>query len=451
MSRLLPGLLLLVLLAGCGSVKAEPISEAPVTIKIQGAVIQTLHPLFFGQNYWLWPMPWGAGVSGTESLVKAMNIKFLRAGGINNDIEEPSPLDDNFLDNYAAYCKSIGAEPLLQVPVGSRKTVKERVDRAIVLIEGMKKRGVMPNYISIGNEPDGYSDLTKNTGMASTSWLSSFGRDKYIESYTNIAAAVKKAYPAIKIVGLELGWKYDWLEPFLKAAKGYIDVVSLHRYTAWPVESATWQIMSREYQNIDIFYKNMRKTIDGVIPGLPLIMGELNSSADGDPNKYLSEAAPGSYCAGLWFADFAGVSSAESNIISIMPWSICEGWRTGFLDSATKKPKPIYYTYQMFAKYTYPDLVYKDQPSKLLSLYAYRSKEGAVSVFCVNWDKNKIKNVNIQFAGLAGDTSFSAELKPYSLTCYLFDSSGKNIKKLFYDESLAKEKAPYTEEVLNLK
>ena len=87
------------------------------TVALPSAGARDMPPLAFGQNYWNWELAWGDAVTGTETLVKAAGVKLIRAGGFNNDVQTPGAFDNTQLDRFAAYCKAVGAEPVLQVPL----------------------------------------------------------------------------------------------------------------------------------------------------------------------------------------------------------------------------------------------------------------------------------------------------------------------------------------------
>src|SRR5437773_2608352 len=67
-------------------------------------------------NYWQWAPTYGDYTTGTESLVAALRPALMRVGGYNNDANLPDRFDDAEMDRAVAYARSVGAEPLIQVP-----------------------------------------------------------------------------------------------------------------------------------------------------------------------------------------------------------------------------------------------------------------------------------------------------------------------------------------------
>ncbi len=417
-------------------------------IKVSGTPAKELNPLFFGFNYWCWVKKWGNYVAGTEPLVKALDIKLLRAGGINNDAEIPEELSDRFLTQFGDYCRAVGAQPLLQVPVISRGTIPERISRATNLIRDFIAKGFILRYVSIGNEPDGYPTLKQANDVDVTAAnLNNFTVYNYIDNFTNISAAIKKEFPGIKIIGLELGWKYDeWIPPFISACRPYIDILSIHRYGYWPMTNATYENAIGEYDNLTEFYKDIRTMTDPSAPGIPLIIGEMNSSADGDPSKPATFAMPGSFGAGLWIADNLGISSSESDLMSVMPWSISEFWREGFIMPVSLKPTPMYYAYMLFSNHVKKYNIFASKINNDTRVYAYRDGQGNVSVFCINWSKNSFQDIKIDFNGLFGETTLEYKFAPLSITC-LEISKDMAVKKAYaYTSEMADADKPASEE-----
>jgi len=416
-------------------------------IDVNASFARKVSPLLFGFNYWNWVDKFGYSVSNTETLVRPLKIAILRAGGINNDTEKPQELSGLFLARFGNYCKAIGAQPLLQVPVASRGTVEERITRATNLIREFISMGYSLPYVSIGNEPDGYKSLNKShPGLEASEKLEYFNINDYIDNFTNISAAVKREFPGIKIVGLELGWKYrEWVRPFISKCFPYMDILSLHRYGYWPVTAATYDAAIKEYDDLRNFYSGIRTLTDPYAPGIPLIIGEMNSSADGDVSKAASSAMPGTFNAALWVADNIGVSSSEPNLLSVMPWSISEGWRLGFIKAkaGSHKVTPSYYTYLLFSNHIKEYMIFIHKINEKARIYIYRDEYGNVSVFCVNWSSESYQDVKINFNGVLRDSSINYRFVPSSFTC-LEISKDLMVKKAFtYTSEMADAQSPY--------
>ncbi|MGA2141523.1 MAG: hypothetical protein ABSG94_03780 [Brevinematales bacterium] len=435
----LPALLIAAAMALFSGCVPKPENVPAAAIEVKGYAGREINPLFFGFNYWDWVDKWGNRVSNTENLVKPLKIALLRAGGINNDAEQPQELSGRFLSQFGDYCRMVGAEPLLQVPMISRVSTAGRIARATNLIRDFILRGYPLRYVSIGNEPDGYIWLEKNNGIkANGVRLDNFKINEYIDNFTNISAAIKREFPGIRIVGPDIGWNYTgWIDPFLASCRPYVDIISVHRYPYWPVEKATYGAAMAEFDNLKSFYSEIRDLSALHGGGLPLIIGEMGPSADGDTSKPSGFAMPGSFGSALWYADNIGVSSSEPMLLSIMPWCISQDWRNGFIRPVTQRLEPEYYTYLLFSNHMKKYLIFMGKTGETGRVYAYRDQEGNVSLFCVNWSRNSSRDITIKFTGILGNAEITYRFEPFSLTC-LEISKDLSLKKAYtYTKEMA--------------
>ena len=148
--------------AGPGPVDASgDLAGAPrvgtVTIPLAGA--HDIQPLAFGQNYWNWEPTWGRAIAGTEALVQAAGVKLIRAGGANNEIETPNAFTNAELDRFVTYCKTVGAQPVIQVPLikNAAGAAATPDDAAAMVTYANTTMAYGVKYWSIGNEPDLYT------------------------------------------------------------------------------------------------------------------------------------------------------------------------------------------------------------------------------------------------------------------------------------------------------
>lgn len=346
----------------------------------------------FGQNYWDWA-DWGGdgvtGLTGTEPLVTALHLGVLRAGGDNNDQNSP-PFDESQIDKFVAYCKTVGAEPILQVPIiaaadggaASAQTAADMVTYANVT------KGYGIKYWEIGNEPDLYTS-TQGAGVPLTAAA-------YCSAFQTYAAAMRAAATAdggapIQFVGPDLSWKYvsgnDWLTPFLDGCKDDVDIVSIHRY---PFSGAQVTIAGALADSA-----KLRSTLASVAaivkgharPGTPLAVTESNVSYDYDPTKYTATsllAAPNSYYDAIWVADAMGVA-LENNLWTMAFWNIGEVDMTtsvlGFMFADV--PVPAYYGEELIAANFRGDTVVPTGVPSGFSVYASYDAAGATTAVAV--------------------------------------------------------------------
>ena len=315
----------------------------------------------FGQNYWNW-IDWTnagtTGLTGTEPLVASLRVNVLRAGGNNNDSNSPSPFNTTEIDKFVAYCRTVGAEPILQVPllandVDAGATTAQTAVDMVTYVNGTK--GYAVKYWEIGNEPDLYTP-SRNAQPAIRS------ASDYCAQFASYATAMNAAAASpggggqpIQFVGPDLAYRYtatdDWLTPFLDGCKDYVDVVSVHRYPFKGSETS----VAGALNDVDAF-KTTVLSLAAIVqgharPGTPLAVTEANISYDYALSAYTPSslvAAPGTFYAGLWTADIMG-AALESHLWTLALWNIGEADpRSSVLGYiAGGQPTPAYYAERM--------------------------------------------------------------------------------------------------------
>ena len=322
-----------------------------------------ISPFAFGHNYWDW-VDWArdgiTGVTGTEPQVKALHLNVIRAGGANNDMNEPSPavFDTAQLDAFVAYCRTVGAEPMLQVPVvavadGGPATAQTAAD---MVTYADVTRGYGIKYWEIGNEPDLYP-TTYDAGVPLTA-------SDFCTLYQSFATAMKAANAAapgggvpMTFLGPDLAYSYipgaDWLTPFLDGCKDYVDVVAIHRYPFSGMATSTTGAL-----NDVTSFRTAINSVSAILaaharPGTPLAITEANISCDYLASAYAPAslfAAPTTFYAGLWTADILG-AALQKNLWTLAFWDIGDPTSApsvlGFLQDG--QPVPAYYTEQMIS------------------------------------------------------------------------------------------------------
>lgn len=184
-----------------------------------------ISPFLFGQNAW---MPeyidniyYNGQLNNLWQEVADCNIKFIRVGGIANDIHL---MTDQQVLNIIDSIRNIGAEPLIQISYGNGAFTANQAATMVDFVNNTSSRNV--KYWAIGNEPVvGYSVVASD-----------------IEIYfKEFATAMKQVDNTIKIVGPDLAW---YNQSLLSALLGgtnditgldvngnyYLDVLSYHIY-----------------------------------------------------------------------------------------------------------------------------------------------------------------------------------------------------------------------------
>jgi hypothetical protein len=322
-----------------------------------------ISPFAFGQNYWDW-VDWSSngvtGLTGTEPLVAAIHLNVIRAGGDNNDTNSPQIFDTDQIDKFVTYCRTVGAEPILQVPLiannvdGGAASPQAAADM-VTYANVTKGYGI--KYWEIGNEPDLYSTMfdAGTAPLTATDYCTAY--QTYATAMKNANAAAADGGTPIQFLGPELSYKYtpgdDWLTPFLDACKDYVDIATIHRYPF----SGEMTSISGALQGVQAFQATLN-SVGAIVkaharPNTPLGITETNISYDYAQDKYTaasSVAAPGTFYAAIWTADTMGVA-LNNNLWTLAFWNIGETSAAssvlGFIVS--DQGTPAYYAEQMVA------------------------------------------------------------------------------------------------------
>ena len=419
----------------------SPSAGPPGTIQVSGATSVPMQTRL-GENYWCWSN-FGNYVRGTEGLVSSLHLGVLRAGGHNNDTNTSNgfdPFDASQIDAFVAYCRRVGAEPILQVPLlknasGGPATAADAAD-VVRYCNRTRRYGV--RYWEIGNEPDLYSDQGDVPG---------YGVEQFCSDFNAWSTAMKRADSAISILGPELSWRYfpqtgsdDWLAPFLSRCRGRFDVVAIHRYPFAASASTIANAMGDVAQFRQVVQGVRAQMAASGLAQTPLAVTEANISWDGTPEYSTQSASPQTFYAGLWVADSLGAAIAQQ-LWAMCYWSLSEDWTLGFIE-AGGRPRPSYYAFQMVAEHVGPVLLPATVPSGF-SVYASRSPGGdATSLLVV--DKNPTSNQEtIALAGVPGaPASRSYEFPAYSLTALSIPDDGGAMRVWSYTKALADAGSP---------
>jgi hypothetical protein len=309
------------------------------------------------------------------------------------------------------------------------------VDNAVEMVKYFRKIHPL-TYVSIGNEPDIYVSTIAPNLEYKAEHLEDYTLENYCNAFNAVAGRLRKDFPDLNITGLELSWNYDnWIPGFVKNCRGNFDMISAHYYP-FPPGQCTFSKASTQFTDLIFFYKHIRELIDTNAEGIniPLTIGETSITYDGDPKKCNLDASPGTFAAALWFADFLGVSSAQKNLFSVMPWSIKEDWMLGFL---SPQKRPVYYVYQMFSNYMKKRCIHMENYNDKVRIYGYKDDNNALSFFAVNWDTLSAYKAVFKHADITNIDSYDCILPPYSLTCITMEPDMKNARQYIFTERLA--------------
>ncbi len=389
--------------ADAGAPDAHLADAGTVTIARGGG--SPIGPFAIGHNYWDW-VDWAGdgitGVTGTEASIGALHLNVLRAGGSINDDNKPAPavFDAAQIDAFVAYCRAVGAEPILQVPIvgdvdGGPATAQTAAD---MVTYANVTRGYGIRYWEIGNEPDLYP-MSFDGGVP----LTPAALCSLYQSYEPAMKAANAAAPdggaPMTFLGPELSYQYipgvDYLTPFLDACKDYVDIVAVHRY---PYGGGTepgvpGTSINGALSDVSAFRSRVASLRSIVAnharPGTPLAITEANISFDYQASAYTPAAAvaePTTFYAGIWTADILG-ASLETGLWTLAFWDIGDPDSApsvlGFLQSG--HPVPAYYTMQMISANFHGTTVVPAGVPQGFSVYAsYDPGAGTTAVLVLN-------------------------------------------------------------------
>ncbi len=349
-------------------------------------------------NYWQWPTVWGDYVAGTAPQVQPLLPALLRVGGYNNDANSPEPFGNSELDAAVAYARSVGAQPLIQVPLladvdGMPPTA---ASAAAMVQYANVTQGYGVKYFSIGNEPDLYADsggLSDPTLPA----IPGYTPADYCASATAYVAQMKSVDPTIQIVGPDLSWRYipntanDWLTPILQSCGNLFDVIAIHRYPFSAVAASVPRVAA-DLPAFDSVISAVRGILNDTGFGdKPLAITEMNVVYDAKPSSDVPDAGSGTVPSALWLADTLG-ESANLGLWTTALWNISDtdDWSLGIIgEPPTQTPRPEYYALALYAQYFGPTLVNVTSVPAGVRAYATRNAtDTETDIIVSNWNGN---------------------------------------------------------------
>lgn len=413
-----------------GQSSSDPDSKTPsatsmTRVTINASVTAPIGNTARGLNYWMWVPAWGDPVAGTEPLIEPLGIELLRIGGHNNDNNDPAPFTTSEIDRAVSYAHSIGAEPLLQVPLlaDTSGDTPTATTAANMVAYSNITRGYGLKYFSIGNEPDLYPGQELG--------FESYTPANYCTSVNEYAQAMRAVDPTIQLVGPDLSWKYqnpdnDWLTPILQECGEHFDVISVHRYRLDPNDTT----IARVKADAALFRSEIgalrAKLAAAGLADRPLAITETNVTWTSEGGS--SDASPGTLAAGLWLADAYGVA-LEQSLWTLGYWSVVEGVPLGLLSEQRDK-RATYHTLELLAQHLGLAPGDPEGARALVAstdsadVHAYATRGGnddRTFVLVVNWTRGH-QRLNLQIDGLP------APLPETSLTVPPFAASAIEIR-----------------------
>jgi len=380
--RAAAGLAIAALVSACGGSSATPVPTPPpvptaVPTPTAGLFVDAgsdqgpISPLVYGTN----DGPWLSVPFDLQPQVQAAKLTTLTFPGGNYG--DRYDLQTYQVDQFIAYCRTLGAEPRIVVRLKGGTSAK-----AADLVKYVNvTKGYAVKYWGIGNEADLYA--TADDG-------SEYTVDKYNSDWREFAQAMRVVDPAIKLIGPDVSQftanptdtymkaRVAWLSSFLKANGDLVDIVSIHRYplpkdTSTPITVDDLRAGGKEWDQIIPALRTLIKDQTG--KDLPVAVTEINSSWV--PNVG-TDWSMDSHMNAIWFADVLG-RLIEQKVDMVDQFALATQY--GIVGSFAVNP--IYYDYLMFQQFG-TELVRSASDDPLVSIYASKRSDGTLAVMIVN-------------------------------------------------------------------
>jgi hypothetical protein len=255
-------------------------------------------------------------------------------------------------------------------------------------------KGYGVKYFAVGNEPDLYADMGLPSDPTQPA-IPGYGPADYCASATTFVAAMKAADPSIKIVGPDLGYKYqagngayDWLTPILTQCGDLFDIVSIHRY---PFEAKQATLASAAAD--PAAFTHVIASVRGILQSTghaakPLALMEMNVAYDA--TACVLDASPATVGGALWLADSLG-TAIDLGLWTSAVWDISDNddYALGLIGMPPAHiPRPAYYAYALFADHFGPTLLNVPSAPPGVSVHGSRNHtDTATDLIVVNWNE----------------------------------------------------------------
>jgi hypothetical protein len=313
---------------------------------------QAVSPYLFGQNYWMEQGTEGGRPGYLQLLwpkVAESGVRLIRIGG--NGYNQSFPERPHLLSMIAAV-RSVGAEPLLQVP---RAFSAEQAAELVLSLNGSASTRV--GFWSIGNEP-----LLREPDII----------EQVHDYLMRIAPAMKKADPTIKIFVFD---ECEMRAPAFEAlCGGRLDITGKNPDGTWIVDGFTFHRYpnGKEYTRDDVVIRgpaDIRKQAGELVAmmeradrkhartgdaRLQWALTELNVTW-ANPDRRVEGIGNPSFLGGQFVAEVFGIGM-QLGAFTVAPWCISETDHAetdfGYLGLPPEfYPRSSYYHVQMMARH----------------------------------------------------------------------------------------------------
>lgn len=409
------------------------------------AKAQQISPFLFGQNHWIATGDEGTRVGYMDQLwpkVKESGVKSIRIGGnaYNHRLPERQRLSA-MIDSI----RNIGAEPMLQVPVGFTAL------QAMELVEYYTHPGDKKvKFWSIGNEPLLHKEFTIG---------------QIHEYIMRIAPAMKKVDPSIKI------FVFDECEmreaAYRDLCGGRLDITGLKENGAWVIDGFNFHRYpnGKDFTRDDVVFTGPQNILSQAVL-LKQIMEEADQkhSRTGEsklmwgltevnvtyanPDREITGWGNTSFLGGQFMAEIFGIGM-QLGAFSVNPWCISEtdavSTDFGYLGLPREfYPRSSYYHTQLMASNMSGNYMKTTSNQKYVKTVGSVSKD-QIAILVMNEDQHtdfsfdivlnqdgKSKKALVIHADAALDQRISGWVEKQSSMMFIFDAKGTLVKQITY-------------------
>ncbi len=398
----------------------------------KNSAITSISPYLIGQN------AWGRGdIFIVEKQIKKVQYQTIRIGG--NGYENSGFMHKDVI-KYIDYARSVGAEPIVQMPRQLKDD--DKAFKTIAYLNGQLNKKI--KFWSIGNEPDHHNQLASP--------------EQVFDYFTKIAAQIKRYDPEAKIMGFDLashkesylsrllGGDLDVTKKVPNKNYHYLDIVAFHNY---------------KFKDITGFEKDVKRLKQQLKPindrrpqsqQVGWAITEFNSHWIVDESLG-EDFLPYNFHNGQIFAEMYDLGMREG-AFTICPWSILEGGadREGTdlsmfdLVDGEYIPRSNYYHTKMLSQNIRQNYLSHVNSEKDITVIPMGDKRG-VSVMVLNkskstdfnfvltldtvMQKSVSKGISIS-VNAEVNASIESDIKAASTQMFVFDNKGKLLRKYAY-------------------
>jgi hypothetical protein len=399
-----------------------------------------ISPYLIGQNAWE-----KGEIFKVEDAIKAVHYQTIRIGG--NGYENGGFMSKDVI-KLIDYARSVGAEPIVQMPRQLKND--DKAFKAIAYLNGELHKNI--KFWSIGNEPDHHNQLSSP--------------EEVFDYFTKIAIQIKRYDPNAKIIGFDLAsYKGKYLTRLLGGDLDitkkiphqnyyYLDMVTFHNYKFKDITG-----FENDVKNLKQLLKpinNKREKNEQI----GWAITEFNSHWIVDESLG-EDFSPYNFHNGQIFAEMYDLGMREG-AFTICPWSILEGGADregtdlGMFDLVGEKyfPRSNYYHTQMLAQNFRSNYLSHQNTNKEVTVIPMGDKNG-FSIMIINKSKSNSFQYNLQLHNSQEKNNdnliainanlksvFKSNMPPASTEMLIFNNKGKLIKKYAYSSKDEEMKNP---------